>query len=144
MRRSRVYFLWLVLVVVLANYMAQVPYALHLYHKLPFDSGTLLLCATLLWFLCGFVGLMLWPRPGYWILLSFLLIEVGFYTYNMLNQVRHGFPPFFHLGNRDPILFTVFTIGYINQLAGLYFIYYLLRHRRALLTRRPSPQAPAA
>ncbi|MGH2487439.1 MAG: hypothetical protein ACRDHE_15650 [Ktedonobacterales bacterium] len=144
MRRSHVYFLWLVLVVVLANYIAQVPYALHLYHKLPIDSGTLLLGATLVWFLCGYVGLLILPRVGYWILLSFLLIEVSFYSWNLFNQVWHGFPPFFHLGNRDPILFTVFAIGYVNQLAGLYFLYYLLRHRRALLTRLPSPQARPA
>jgi hypothetical protein len=144
MRRTHLYFLWLVLVVVLANYIAQVPYTLHLYHKLPVGFGTLLLGTTLVWFLCGYVGLVLRLRLGYWILLSFLLAEVGFYCWNMVNQVIHGFAPFFHLGNRDPILLTVFTIGYINQLAGVYFLYYLLRHRRSLLTRRSAARARAA
>ena len=75
-------------------------------------------------------------RVGYWVLLSFLLTEVSFYSWNLLNQVAHGLPPFFHLQNRDSILFTVFAIGYVNLLAGLYFLYYLIRYRHALVTRR--------
>ncbi len=143
MRGPHAKFLWLVLIVVLANYAAQVPYVVHL-HKTPTLSGTLLLSATLAWFLCGYAGLLLGLRAGSWILLSFLLTEAAFYTYNVCNQVWHGYPPFMHLQARDPILFMVFGIGYLNLLAGLFFIAYLLRHRHALLTRQPSPQARPA
>ena len=143
MRRAHARFLWLVLVVVLANYAAQIPYALRL-HKTPAGSGSLLLGATLFWFLCGSAGLLLGLRPGYWILLSFLLTEVAFYTWNALNQVRHGYPPFMHLQERDPVLFMVFAIGYVNLLVGAGFIAYLLRHRRALLTRASSVRARPA
>lgn len=144
MRRPHAQFLWPVLVVVLANYAAQIPYVLRL-HKSPTVSGTLLLGATLVWFLCGALGLLLGLRPGYWILLSFLVVETSFYAYNVINQVRHGYPPFMHLQERDPVLFIVFAIGYVNLLAGVFFIAYLLRHRRALLKpRQPSPGAPPA
>jgi hypothetical protein len=132
MRRPLIRFFWVVLVVVLANYAAQVPYAAHL-RKSPSISGSLLLGATFAWFLIGYVGLLHGARLGYWILLSFLLTEVGFYAYNLINQTRHGYPPFMHLQERDPILFVVFAIGYVNMLAGAAFILYLLRQRRALL-----------
>lgn len=125
------------LAVVLANYLAQIPYYLHLYffpHRAaPPLSGTLLLLATLAWFLIGCIGLARGGRAGYWALLAFLIVEVGFYLYNMLLQVTHGYAPFFHLQDRDPLLLVVFAIGYLNLVAGLCFIAYLLRHRRGLV-----------
>lgn len=143
MRNSRASFLWLVVAVVLANYIAQIPYAVHL-HKHPSLASSALLGSTLIWFLCGYVGLVLGSRVGYWILVSYLATVVAFYSYNILNQVAHGFPPFMHLQERDPILFVVFAIGYVNLLAGVYFLYRLLRCRRALLTRPLSRQARSA
>ncbi len=38
--------------------------------------------------------------------------------------------PFFHLQTRDPVLFAVFGIGYLNMLLGACFIAYLARYRR--------------
>jgi len=133
-------FLWVVFCVVIANYLAQIPYTLHLYyfphHVLPSVSATLLLGATLVWFLAGW-GLLSHggrlARGGYWLLLAFLLVEVVFYAGNMLTQVTHGYPPFMHLQQRDPVLWVVFAIGYLNLLGGVYFLYYLVRYHAALV-----------
>lgn len=129
------------LAIVLANYLAQIPYYLDVYyfphHAAPNLPDLLLLLATLVWFLIGYAGLARGSRAGYWVLLAFLIVEVGFYLYNMVIQVTHGYAPFFHLHARDPILFVVFAIGYLNLLAGLYFLYFLLRHRRTLVAPQP-------
>ena len=114
-----------ILVVVGANYLAQIPYYLYLYyfphHVPPSLFGTLLLAATFVWFLAG------------WLLLAFLLTEFVFYAANMVNQVAHGFAPFFHLQNRDPLLFTVFAIGYLNLIGGLVFAIFLIWRYRSLV-----------
>ena len=75
---------------------------------------------------------------GYWLTLSFLLVETGFYLYNEINQVAHGFPPFFHLLNPDPVLWMVFAIGYLNMVAGIVFVAVMVASRRAL-TSHASP-----
>lgn len=129
-------FLLVVFAVVVANYVAQVPYYLRLYyfphHAPPALWGTLALAATLAWFLVG-VGLLWRGRAaGYWLTLSFLVTETGFYLYNSISQVIHGFPPFFHLANPDPTLRTVFAIGYLNMLAGVFFVGTMVVWRRAL------------
>lgn len=145
MRSQHRLFFTSVLGVVLANYLAQIPYYLYLYyfphHAAPALVGSLLLGSTLVWFLTGYALLARGSRTGYWLLLSFLIVEVSFYLHNMVIQVAHGYAPFFHLQNRDPLLFTVFAIGYLNLVAGVYFILFLLRHRRTLLAHRPSSTA---
>ena len=113
-----------ILVVVGANYLAQIPYYLYLYyfphHVPPSLFGTLLLAATFVWFLAGWLLLTRrGGRTGYWLLLAFLLTEFVFYAANMVNQVAHGFAPFFHLQNRDPLLFTVFAIFLIWRYRSL-------------------------
>ena len=141
-------FLWCVLVVVGSNYLAQIPYYLHLYyfphHVAPAWGGTLLLGATFVWFLAGFVLLARGSRAGYWLLLTFLVVEVGFYLHNVVVRVTHGFAPFLDLQTRDPILFVVFGIGYLNMLCGLYFIAFLVLRRTTLLADRPSQSASRA
>ncbi|HEU0025911.1 MAG TPA: hypothetical protein VFQ25_02245 [Ktedonobacterales bacterium] len=140
-------FLVVVFVVVVANYIAQVPYYLRLYyfphHTPPALWGSLALAATLAWFLAGWALLWRGRSVGYGLTLSFLVVETGFYLYNEVNQVAHGFPPFFHLANPDPVLWTVFAIGYLNMVAGIVFIAMLLASRRALLapaaTHRAAP-----
>lgn len=147
MRSRHRFFFASVLAVVLANYLAQIPYYLYLYYfphrAAPALGGSLLLLTTLAWFLIGYAWLTRGSRAGYWALLSFLVVEVGFYLHNMLIQVTHGYAPFFHLQNRDPLLFVVFAIGYLNLVAGLCFIAFLLWHRRTLIARRPSAVAHA-
>ncbi|MEO7002918.1 MAG: hypothetical protein ABI068_13955 [Ktedonobacterales bacterium] len=137
-------FLWVVFGVVIANYLAQIPYYLHLYyfphHVPPSLSGSLLLGATLVWFLAGWLLLARGERllrAGYWLLLSFLLVEVVFYARNMLTQVTHGYPPFMHLQARDPVLWVVFAIGYLNMICGVYFLCHLVRYSSSLVASHP-------
>lgn len=143
--RWRTWFLWAVLVVVGANYLAQIPYYLHLYYiphgALPSLRGSILLGLTLAWFLAGAIGFARGRAWGYWLLATFLLTEVSFYALNMLNQAQHGFPPFFHLQTRDPILFAVFGIGYLNMLAGACFLFVLLLRHADFTVRRAEPPA---
>jgi hypothetical protein len=131
-------FLRLLLGVVVANYLAQILYYLHLYYfphgALPSVGGTLLLGLTFVGFLLGYVGVARGRRTGYWLLLAYLVAEVGFYVKNLFTQVLHGYAPFFHLQTRDPILFVVFGIGYLNLLVGGYALSYLLSHRRTLIS----------
>lgn len=138
MRQS--YDVWvmrLMLVVVLADYVAQIPYYLDLYYlphgALPSLPGTLALTVTLAWFLAGYVLLQRGSRVGYWVLLAFLAVEFAFYLWNNASQLAHGFQPFFHLHDRDPILAAVFAVGYLNFLTGACFIVYLLVRRSSLL-----------
>lgn len=141
--------MYAILVVVGANYLAQIPYYLYLYflpHRaLPPLFGASLLVATFVWFLVGW--LLLARRgslTGYWLLLTFLLTEFIFYVLNMANQVAHGFAPFFHLQNRDPLLFTVFAIGYLNMVGGFAFIIFLImRYRTLVADQRPGQMSPA-
>lgn len=132
--------MYAILVVVGANYLAQIPYYLYLYYlphrTLPPLFGTSLLAVTFIWFLAGWLLLARrGSQAGYWLLLTFLLTECIFYSLNMVNQVAHGFAPFFHLQNTDLLLWIVFAIGYLNQLAGVVFIIYLTVRYRALATR---------
>jgi hypothetical protein len=130
-------FLLIMFVVVLANYIAQVPYYLRLYylphHAPPALWGSLTLAVTLAWFLVGWALLWRGRLAGYWLALSFLVVETGFYLYNEINQVAHGFPPFYHLANPDTVLWTVFAIGYLNMVAGTVFVVTLLVWRPALM-----------
>jgi len=143
-RRRHVGFLWLLLAVVGANYLAQIPYYLHLYYLphglLPSASGVALLGFTCVWFLAGYIGLARGCVAGYWLLLAFLLVEVSFYLRGILIRVTNGYPAFQNMLTHDPILRVVFGIGYLNMVAGACFIVYMARHRRTLTT--PAPPAP--
>ncbi len=140
--QQRKYFLWLVLLVVGANYLAQIPYYLHLYYfphgALPNLRGSLMLGLTLLWFVAGYTLLARGRVAGYWLLLSFLFTEVGFYVFNVVNRVTNGFPAFMDLQTHDPLLWTVFLIGYINMLVGLYFLASLVINYSSFTQRAPS------
>jgi hypothetical protein len=141
--------MYAILVVVGANYLAQIPYYLYLYYlphrTLPPLFGTSLLAATFVWFLAGWLLLARrGSQAGYLLLLTFLLTEFIFYFLNMVNQVAHGFAPFFHLQNRDPLLFTVFAIGYLNMVGGFAFIVFLvLRYRSLVADQQPRQVSPA-
>lgn len=131
--------LWAIFAVVIANYLAQIAYYLRLYyfpeHAPPAFFGSLALAATLAWFLAGFALLWRGRAAGYWLTLSYLAAETAFYLSNLLNQVAHGYAPFFHLANPDPVLWVVFAMGYLNMLAGAGFIVALSLGRRALVCR---------
>lgn len=117
--------------IVIANYLAQILYSIHLYHIAWGTNpiGALLLFATFLLFIIPYILIRRGSTAGYVGLLIFLTIEFLFYLWNFVGSILRGYPPFFHLANRDPILFTVFLIGYINFLAAGYFLYYFAKNK---------------
>jgi hypothetical protein len=127
-----------VLVVVGANYLAQVPYAVHQHY---FTRLQLVSFAPMglafVWFLAGYLLLARGMRLGYWLLLSNLLTMVGFYLHNVLVQALNGFNPLFFLRDSDPLVGTVLAIGHVNLVAGAYFIYYLARHYQTFVSIEP-------
>jgi hypothetical protein len=119
------------LVVVLANYAAQIPYALDLYgtHVNPF--GVVLLLATLAWFLTGAVLQRRGLRVGYWLLVSFLIVEFLFYFHGQILGIFHGYGLVYNIVHaHDMIVRIVFLVGDVNFLAAGYFAAYLLLRRR--------------
>jgi hypothetical protein len=125
---------------ILANFIAQVPYFLRLYYK----PGMSLLAESRPFLLMGFVfaiflvaSILLFKRAitGYWLMLIFLAVEFLFYLWNTIGEVVHGYGLFFHLQNPDLLLKTVFAIGYINLFAAGYFLCLLLVKRVRFLDR---------
>ena len=112
---------WLhvLLVVVLANYLAQIVYYLDLYYPQPMAiPGTVLLGLTFVWFLAGYVG----TRRGWWIgrliLLAYLLAMVGFYVANTYGLLVHGYGLLWHFQHHDLPVRMVFAVGYLNMFVG--------------------------
>lgn len=137
-RHDRVHVLVLV-AVVLANYLAQIPYSLHLYGSSWSGRGALLLGATFVWFASGAALLLRGRASGYWLLLSFLAVEFAFYFRNevLLIPVGYGLP--YHLTHAgDALLWVVFLIGDVNFLAAGYFMWFLISRRVPLAGRRPA------
>jgi len=128
-RRGPVLWLWVPAAVILANHAAQVPYGLHLYGSSAIEHGALPLLVTLVWFLAGLRLLIRGRVVGYWLTLSFLLSDFGFYLYNLIGGWLHGYGLFFHASQfHDPILWTVFMIGYANLFAAGFFLAALIRN----------------
>lgn len=125
---------------ILANFIAQVPYFLHLYYH----PGMSLLAEARPFLIMGFVfavflvaSILLFRRTsaGYWLMILFLTVEFLFYLWNTVGEVVHGFGLFFHLQNPDPLLKIVFAIGYSNLFAAGYFLCLLLLKRSDFLDR---------
>ena len=110
---------------ILANFIAQVPYFIHLYagrQSLALDlRSATVMGAVFAWFLAG-AALLLFKRRnlGFWLMGAFLAVEFLFYLSGSINGVRHGFGLFFQVFNPDPVLRTVYTIGYTNLFASAY------------------------
>ena len=122
--------LWVPAAVILANYAAQIPYGLHLYGRAAITHGWAPLFVTLVWFVAGFWLLIRAKAAGYWLTLSFLLADFGFYLYNLIGGWVHGYGLFFHVWLvSDPILWTVFMIGYANFFAAGSLLVLLIRDR---------------
>ena len=107
---------------------------LHLYytpqHPLPELRGSLMMGGVLALFLIGYLLLQRGVRAGYYMLIVYLATEFLFYLWNIAGGLIHGYGLFFHLGDRDPILWVVNAIGYVNFFAAGYFLLLLLRQRR--------------
>ena len=138
---------WLrvLLVVALANYLAQIVYYLDLYYPQPMAiPGMALLSLTLVWFLAGYVG----TRRGWWmgrlILLTYLLAMVGFYVVNTYGLLIHGYGLLWHFQRHDLPVRMVFAVGYLNMFVGALAVIALLIHRNPsrLLTRTHVSYSP--
>jgi hypothetical protein len=129
-RRRPALWLWVPAGVILANYAAQIPYGVHLYGRAAITHGWAPLIVTLAWFVAGFWLLVRAKAAGYWLTLSFLLADFGFYLYNLIGGWVHGYGLFFHAWLvSDPILWTVFMIGYANFVAAGVLLVLLIRDR---------------
>lgn len=113
--------------VVIADYLAQIPYYLVNYYlphgTAPSVSSILLLGLTLAWFLVGYIAIRR-RRFGYWVLLSFALVEGLFY----LRTLLFG-PVAFQLANPSMVIKLVFLIGYATGIVSLAFFVFLLVFR---------------
>ena len=118
---------------ILANFIAQIPYYLHLYYNPsnPFAQarGILLMLFVFVVFLLASVLFFQRKTSGYWLLVIFLAIEFLFYLWNTMGEVLHGYGLFFHLNNPNLLLKVVFAIGYVNLFASGYFLGLLLFNR---------------
>jgi len=122
---------------ILANFIAQIPYYLHLYYNpnhllAQLRGGFLLLIVFVLFLLASF---LFFKRTviGYWLMVIFLAVEFLFYVWNTLGGVIHGYGFLYHLANPDLILRAVFAIGYVNLFASGYFLCLLLLKRSTFL-----------
>src|SRR6266849_8830958 len=95
---------WVLFAVLLANFVAQVPYFLRLdyspQHPLPDLKSSLLMGSVFVLFLISF-SLLVARRPaGYYLLIFYLALEFFFYLLNIVGGALHGFGLFFHLADR--------------------------------------------
>jgi hypothetical protein len=132
MNRSLKYPLPLLVVVVL-NYFAQIPYYFHQYylgrHLAPSWTGTLLLLFTLLWFLAGYTRFVSGKKYGMGLLLSFLAAQVLFYGHAIISGLTNGGGAVAQLKTHSPFLFVIFFIGYINFVVAAYYLVRLLKQK---------------
>jgi hypothetical protein len=118
--------------VVLANYAAQVPYALHLYGLGFSRPGALLLGATLVWFLVAFALFRARRTAGYWLLLLYAVVQLLFYLDSEVILAFAGYGLPYHLARtQDLLVWAVFIIGDLNFIAAIAMIAYLLKVRFA-------------
>ncbi|HXR49914.1 MAG TPA: hypothetical protein VN778_02715 [Verrucomicrobiae bacterium] len=132
MNRSLKYLLPLLVVVVL-NYLAQIPYYFHQYyigrHLAPSWPGTVLLLFTFLWFLAGYTRFVTSKQYGVGLLLSFLAAQVLFYGHAIIFGLINGGGAVAQLKTHSPFLFVIFLIGYINFGVAAYYLVRLLKDK---------------
>ena len=114
--------------VTILNYCAQVPYYFDNYyipyHVLPSLRGLVLLGLTLVWFSIGYVGVLKNHRYGYYVLLSFLIVEALFYIFSLISGTF-----LFQMQNHSLLIKIIFSIGYISGITSAYYAYSLIRYR---------------
>lgn len=134
MQTRRQISLFILFLIVMANYIAQIPYGIHLYGHRFNLVGVMMLGITLVWFLTGFILLVKRIKIGYWILLSFLFVEFIFYFHGQIILMFVGYGLMYHLVNfKDMILWWVFFIGDVNFFVAGFYLYYLLRRKKMFL-----------
>lgn len=121
-------------IIVITNYLIQIPYDYHLYGFNNLNiRGMVLLILSFVLFIVPYVLLLIKKSGGYSGMILFLTIEFLFYLLNFIGSIAHGYTPFYQLKNADPILFTAFLVGYINFIASGYFLFYFLNNRKKMV-----------
>ncbi len=125
---------------ILANFIAQIPYFFHLYYRRQSLALTLrsslIMGAVFAVFLIGSILLFRRRRAGYRLMLLFLATEFLFYLWNVAGSTIRGNGLFFQVHNPDLTLRVIYSIGYANLFAAGYFLFLLLSQRAVFL---PSP-----
>jgi len=85
-------------------------------------------------FIVAYTLLIKHYKTGYWLMILFLSMEFLFYLSSALISVSYGHRLFFQLYNPDPILWTVFDIGYLNLFASAYFLFFLFCRKNYLIS----------
>lgn len=120
--------------VVIADYLAQIPYYfVNDYfprHTAPTLSSVALLGVTLVWFLVGYLGHRAHRRFGFWVLLTFLLVESIFYLATLASGAI-----VFELDNPSLIIRIVFLVGYVTGIVSLLYAVALVVFRRRYAER---------
>ena len=139
MNRKLLVQLWILFASILANFVAQAVYFFHLYYTprqpLPNLRSFLLMGSVFALFLISYTLFIKNRRIGFYLLALFLFMEFVFYLWNFIGAGLRGPGWFFHLNDPDPILWLVFTIGYINLFTAGYFLFLLLHNRRIWLSK---------
>jgi hypothetical protein len=105
--------------VVIANYGAQVVYALHLYGTAFSRGGALLLGGTLAWFLIALGLYRAGRRVGFWLFLAYATAQFLFYFDTEVIGAFLGSGPPYQLGRtQDPMVWLTFLVGDLNSLAA--------------------------
>ncbi len=125
---------------ILLNFLAQIPYYLHLYAGRQAMSVTAR-SSLIMGFVFAFFLLASWllfkgQRRGYPLMVAFLSCEFLFYLFGLVTSTLHGFTPFFQVRNPDVVLRVIYSIGYMNLFAAGYFLWLLIRYGPSFLVRR--------
>ncbi|HSN10865.1 MAG TPA: hypothetical protein VLS51_01995, partial [Propionibacteriaceae bacterium] len=114
-------------VLTVANYVWQVPYYLHFYGRFGVSPGglTVPLVLTFLWFLVAAVLMVTRRRGGVPAMASFLVVEALFYLVHNVSGAAGR-----DLLGGDLVLFVASVLGYLNGLAAVLFLAWLLWLRR--------------
>ena len=130
--------------VVALNYVAQVPYALHLYGTRVNPTGVVLLGITLAWFAVAWLAFRRRRPWGFWLLLGYALAQVLFYLNSEVVQSLRGFGlPYHLLRTADPIVWWTFLVGDLNFVAACAAVIVLVRSRLAADRQSPAPRRAA-
>ncbi len=125
---------------VISNFIAQIPYYFHQYyisrHIAPSLIGLTLLSLVFVWFISAYILLKNGKKTGYYLMLTFLIIEFLFYLQTQIVQATTGHGILLHVLRPDNgLLFIVFFIGYVNFIASAYFIFYLIKYRSSFFNK---------
>lgn len=125
--------LYPLVIAILVNYLAQIPYYLHQYyfprHFAPSLLGVVLLTITLAWFIAGYVRYLQNKRYGWGLLLSFLLAQVLFYGHSIVLGLFTGGGIVAQMETPSRFLLVIFLIGYINFTVAAYYLVRFLRRK---------------